>query len=93
MGTPCVTARDVVQSWRRFLHMDVLALDFDATAVLLTLLDPQSRFGGKPLKLQVVCPQNGTAVLKGLNVDILGGLYGWWKSPVRDVTPPALPSS
>ena len=32
----------------------------------LTLLEPQSRCGGKPLKLQVVCPQNGTAVLKGL---------------------------
>ena len=26
----------------------------------------QSRSGGKPLKFQVVCPQNGTAVLKGL---------------------------
>ena len=24
------------------------------------LLEPQSRFGGKPLKIQVVCPQNGT---------------------------------
>ena len=33
----------------------------------LTLLEPQSRFGDKPLKLQVVCPQNGTAVLKGLS--------------------------
>ena len=32
----------------------------------LTLLEPQSRFGDKPLKSQVVCPQNGTAVLKGL---------------------------
>ena len=32
----------------------------------LTLLEPQSRFGDQPLKLQVVCPQNGTAVLKGL---------------------------
>ena len=27
---------------------------------------PQSRFGDKPFKLQVVCPQNGTGVLKGL---------------------------
>ena len=33
-----------------------------------TLLEPQSRFGGKPLKLQVVCPQNGTAVLKPFRV-------------------------
>ena len=32
----------------------------------LTLLEPQSRCGDKPLKFQVVCPQNGTAVLKGL---------------------------
>ena len=33
---------------------------------LLTLLEPQSRFGDNSLKFQVVCPQNGTAVLKGL---------------------------
>ena len=33
----------------------------------LTLLEPQSRFGDKPLKFQVVCPHNGTAVLKGLH--------------------------
>ena len=31
-----------------------------------SLLEPQSRFGDKPLKFQVVCPHNGTAVLKGL---------------------------
>ena len=31
-----------------------------------TLLEPQSRFGDKALKFQVVCPQNGTEVLKGL---------------------------
>ena len=28
----------------------------------LTLLELQYRFGDKPVKLQVVCPQNGTAV-------------------------------
>ena len=33
---------------------------------LTTFLEPQSRFGGKPFKFQVVCPQNGTAVPKGL---------------------------
>ena len=33
--------------------------------LLLTLLEPQSRFGDKAVKFQVVCPQNGTAVLKG----------------------------
>ena len=32
----------------------------------LTPLEPQSRCGDKPLKFQVVCPQNGTAVLEGL---------------------------
>ena len=39
------------------------------TAVLngLTLLEPKSRFGDRPVKFQVVCPQNGTAVLKGLS--------------------------
>ena len=32
-----------------------------------TLLGPQSRFfGAKPLNFQVVCPRDGTAVLKGL---------------------------
>ena len=43
---------------------------YDAMALhrlqCLTLLEPQSRFGDKPLKCQVFCPQNGTAVLKGL---------------------------
>ena len=34
----------------------------------LTPLGPQSRFGDKPFKFQVVCPQNGTAVLKGLGL-------------------------
>ena len=33
---------------------------------LSTLLGPQSRFGDKLLGIWVVCPQNGTAVLKGL---------------------------
>ena len=31
-----------------------------------TLLEPQSHFGDRPVKFQVVCPQNRTAVLKGL---------------------------
>ena len=40
----------------------------------LTLLEPQSRSGDKPVKFQVVCPQNGTAVLKrehGTSVAVL----------------------
>ena len=32
----------------------------------LTLLEPQSRFGDKPVQFRVVCLQNGTAALKGL---------------------------
>ena len=30
-----------------------------------TPLEPQSRCGDKPLEFQVICPQNGAAVLKG----------------------------
>ena len=37
-----------------------------ARLYLLTLLEPQSHFVDKADKFQVVCPQNGTAVLKGL---------------------------
>ena len=33
----------------------------------LTISGPQSRFGDKLLKFSMVCPQNGIAVLKGLN--------------------------
>ena len=33
----------------------------------LTPLEPQSRFGDKVLEIRVNCPQNGTAVLKGLS--------------------------
>ena len=40
---------------------------------MLTLLEPQSRFGDKPVKFQVVLSPNGTAVLKGL---IAGGWRG-----------------
>ena len=39
---------------------------FNDGLLLLTLLEPQSRYGDNRLKLQVVCPPNGTAVLKGL---------------------------
>ena len=31
--------------------------------LFITLLEPQSRFGDKPLKFLVICPQNGAAVL------------------------------
>ena len=39
----------------------------------LTPLGPQSRFGDKLLEIGVVCPQNGTAVLNGLNGEIRPG--------------------
>ena len=34
--------------------------------LLFNLLEPQSRFGDKLLGIRLVCPQHGTAVLKGL---------------------------
>ena len=34
--------------------------------ICLNPLEPRSRFGDKPLKFQVACPQNGTAALKGV---------------------------
>ena len=37
-----------------------------------TLLGPQSRFGDKPGKFEVVCPQNRTAVLRGLIAHVAG---------------------
>ena len=44
------------------------ARDIAITDRLLTLLGPQSRLGDKAVKFQVVCPQNGTRVLKGLTL-------------------------
>ena len=37
-----------------------------STVKIFTLLGPQSRFGDKPLEILLGCPQNETAVLKGL---------------------------
>ena len=42
----------------------------------LTLLEPQSRFRDKPVKFGVICPQNGTAVLKGLRPHVMVPLCG-----------------
>ena len=42
----------------------------------LTPLEPQSHVGDNPVKFQVVCPQNGTAVLKGLRVVVNGMTWG-----------------
>ena len=35
---------------------------------VLTPLEPQSGCGDEPVKFQIVCPQNGAAVLKGLSL-------------------------
>ena len=48
----------------------------------LTLLEPQSRFGGKPVKFQIVCPQNGTAVLEGLRSSIPHPKTGFSKNQI-----------
>ena len=39
---------------------------------LKTLLEPQSRFGDTRLKIQVLCPPNGTAVLKRVTKKVPG---------------------
>ena len=58
---------------------------------LLVLLVVQSRFGDKPVKCQVVCPLNGTAVLtglrgcppsisKGIRTSLVGNIRTAWSS-------------
>ena len=37
--------------------------------VMRAFLEPQSRFGDKPLKFQVVCPHNGTALIHVLGIN------------------------
>ena len=49
--------------------------DSNRFSLALTPLEPQSRFGDKPVNFQVVCPQNGTAALKGLINLLLGGKF------------------
>ena len=44
--------------------------------ITITLLELQSRFWAKPLKFQVVCTQNGTAVLKLTHTRVPGMWYG-----------------
>ena len=44
----------------------------------LILLEPQSRFGDKPVKFQVVCPQNETAVLKELRLLFFRSKNSFW---------------
>ena len=59
---------------RRYHSTDMIDVAYQrqqTNADQLTPLEPQSRCGDKPLKLQVVCLQNGTAVLKGLAESML----------------------
>ena len=55
----------VLGNCRRCCTLEV-AVFGPPSEILLTLLELQSRSAGKPLKFWVVCPQNGTAFLKGL---------------------------
>ena len=50
----------------------VLTLNIVLVPPASTLLEPQPRFVDKPVKFQVVCPQHGTAVLKGTTEDSSG---------------------
>ena len=66
----CTAVQPAAAAWR------VLLLCF-GLLVLHFPLEPQSRFGDKPLKFQVVCPPNGTSVLKGLKTDRAAGVDMW----------------
>ena len=67
---------------------------FSYLAPLLTPLEPQSRVGDKLLENSVVCPQNGTAVLKGLYIlpEVRNGIFivelvqGWCHEKVLRLT-------
>ena len=59
---------------------------FYLPGILLTLLGPQSHLGGKSLGIWIVCPQIGTAVLKGL-IPIVGLVPCY---PVWRLRPPFL---
>ena len=62
--------------WRYTAHFETFVSTFILRKTFLTVggggllsltpLEPQSRFGDNPLKFQVLCPQIGTSVLKGL---------------------------
>ena len=48
-----------------YTPLDIPPYEDRLDTAVISLLELQSRFGDTPLKIQVVCPQNGTAVLKG----------------------------
>ena len=63
-------------------HLELIGVIGTAVLEGLTLLEPQSRFGDKLLGIRVVCPQNGTPVLKGLK-----GRGGGGKAEMVDIDP------
>ena len=70
IGTTSVPPYISYTSWITLTCYMTLLLPVSVRAFFtLTLLEPQSRFGDNSLKFQVVCPQNGTGVLKGLKRD------------------------
>ena len=54
------------QSWKNRHGHWVCWMSTGGNNDSLTHLEPQSRFGDKLLRIRVLCPQNGTAVLNGL---------------------------
>ena len=63
-----VRARELLQKGgRAVIDRCCTASTVHNTFEQLTLLEPQSRCGDKRVKFQALCPQNGTAVLKGLS--------------------------
>ena len=65
--TPATLRNDCEWSLYWFLPHCRCVLCNCVDLMLCVLLEPQSRFGDTRLHFQVVCPENGTAVLKGLN--------------------------
>ena len=66
-GTPLTTRNSCAHACSCLRRTSLSCIHFDLI-VSLTPLEPQSCFGDKPPKFQVVCPQNGTAVLEGLSI-------------------------
>ena len=66
-GTPLTTRNSCAHACSCLRRTSLSCIHFDLI-VSLTPLEPQSRFGDKPPKFQVVCPQNGTAVLEGSSI-------------------------
>ena len=62
-----VVVDDEAHSKQRVASSSILVYTRKQEGGEKTFLEPQSRFGDKTLNFQVVCPHNGTPVLKGLS--------------------------